>query len=196
MWPSLDEIWKIMQFRHYNTYLKNKRNFQLSDYFAQTTHCKSSLKIILRGEPTFYDQRLVSIGNFGTSYWVQLWSPKNWFCSLFSLITKSILTLYCLRIPKQLVSRICKKWTITSFFRLAYVSVHSLTIFFHWIWCNLCELCFWDLFLDMNFIDFFTELSHANGRKQSSRGVLRKSCSKNMQQIYGRATIPKCDFNC
>ena len=109
MWPSLDEIWKIMQFRHYNTYLKNKRNFQLSDYFAQTTHCKSSLKIILRGEPTFYDQRLVSIGNFGTSYWVQLWSPKNWFCSLFSLITKSILTLYCLRIPKQLVSRILQK---------------------------------------------------------------------------------------
>ena len=65
-----------MQFRHYNTYLKNKRNFQLSDYFAQTTHCKSSLKIILRGEPTFYDQRLVSIDNFGTFTGSNFGPPK------------------------------------------------------------------------------------------------------------------------
>ena len=28
-----------------------------------------------------------------------------------------------------------------------------------------------------------------------SRGVLRKRCSENMQQIYRRAPMPKCDFN-
>ena len=31
--------------------------------------------------------------------------------------------------------------------------------------------------------------------KQPSRGVLRKMCSKNMQQIYRKTPIPKCDFN-
>ena len=28
-----------------------------------------------------------------------------------------------------------------------------------------------------------------------SRGVLRKRCSENMQQIYRRTPMPKCDFN-
>ena len=32
-------------------------------------------------------------------------------------------------------------------------------------------------------------------QKQPSRGVLRKRCSENMQQIYRRALMPKCDFN-
>ena len=31
--------------------------------------------------------------------------------------------------------------------------------------------------------------------KQPSRGVLRKRCSENMQQIYMRIPIPKCNFN-
>ena len=30
-------------------------------------------------------------------------------------------------------------------------------------------------------------------QKQPSRGILRKKCSENMQQIYRRT--PKCDFN-
>ena len=29
----------------------------------------------------------------------------------------------------------------------------------------------------------------------TSRGVLRKRCSENMQQIYRRTPISKCDFN-
>ena len=33
-------------------------------------------------------------------------------------------------------------------------------------------------------------------QKQSPRGVLRKSCFENLQQIYRRTTMPKCDFNC
>ena len=31
-------------------------------------------------------------------------------------------------------------------------------------------------------------------QKQSSRGVLRKRCSKNMQQIYRRTAMQKCDL--
>ena len=32
-------------------------------------------------------------------------------------------------------------------------------------------------------------------QKQPSRGVLRKRCSENMQQIYRRTPMPTCDFN-
>ena len=32
-------------------------------------------------------------------------------------------------------------------------------------------------------------------QKQPSRDVFRKRCSKNMQQIYRRTSMPKCDFN-
>ena len=31
--------------------------------------------------------------------------------------------------------------------------------------------------------------------KQPSRGVLRKRCSENRQQIYRRTLMPKCNFN-
>ena len=32
-------------------------------------------------------------------------------------------------------------------------------------------------------------------QKQPSGGVLRKRCSENMQQIYRRIPMSKCDFN-
>ena len=32
-------------------------------------------------------------------------------------------------------------------------------------------------------------------QKQPSRGVLRKRCSENMQQMYRRTPMSKCDFN-
>ena len=32
-------------------------------------------------------------------------------------------------------------------------------------------------------------------QKQPSKGVYKKRCSENMQQIYRRTTMPKCDFN-
>ena len=32
-------------------------------------------------------------------------------------------------------------------------------------------------------------------KKQPSRGVIKKRCSENMQQIYRRTPIPKYDFN-
>ena len=34
-----------------------------------------------------------------------------------------------------------------------------------------------------------------HGQKQPSIGFLRKRCSENMQQIYSRTPMPKCDFN-
>ena len=36
---------------------------------------------------------------------------------------------------------------------------------------------------------------HWTLQKQPPRGVPRKRCSENMQQIYRRTSIPKCDFN-
>ena len=36
---------------------------------------------------------------------------------------------------------------------------------------------------------------NCKSKKQLSRGVLSKSCSENMQQIYRRTSLPKCDFN-
>ena len=32
-------------------------------------------------------------------------------------------------------------------------------------------------------------------QKQLSRGVFKKRCSENIQQIYKRTHMPKCDFN-
>ena len=32
-------------------------------------------------------------------------------------------------------------------------------------------------------------------QKQPSRGVFERSCSENMQQVYRRTHMPKCDFN-
>ena len=32
-------------------------------------------------------------------------------------------------------------------------------------------------------------------QKQPSRSVLKKRCSENIQQVYGRTPMPKCDFN-
>ena len=34
-----------------------------------------------------------------------------------------------------------------------------------------------------------------NDQKQPSRGVLKKRCCENMQQIYRRTPMPNCDFN-
>ena len=34
-----------------------------------------------------------------------------------------------------------------------------------------------------------------NIQKQPPRGILKKRCSENMQQIYRRTPMPKCDFN-
>ena len=41
----------------------------------------------------------------------------------------------------------------------------------------------------------YTEYDSIDQQKQPSRGVPRKRCSENMQQIYRRTTMPKCDFN-
>ena len=39
------------------------------------------------------------------------------------------------------------------------------------------------------------ELFRGHNQKQPFRGVLLKRCSKNMQQIYWRTPMAKCDFN-
>ena len=51
-------------------------------------------------------------------------------------------------------------------------------------------------------VDFFTKLfsletftNSSITEKQPSTGVLRKRCSENMQQIYRRTPMSKCEFN-
>ena len=44
-------------------------------------------------------------------------------------------------------------------------------------------------------IKSFSEVNSLMFQKQPSRSVLRKRCSENMQQIYGRTPLLKCDFN-
>ena len=38
-------------------------------------------------------------------------------------------------------------------------------------------------------------LQYINSQKQPSRGVHKKRCSENMQKIYRRTPMPKCNFN-
>ena len=51
-----------------------------------------------------------------------------------------------------------------------------------------------------HFVQTFSWLLRENDiweeiQKQPSIGVLIKRCSENMQQIYRRRNVPKCDFN-
>ena len=39
------------------------------------------------------------------------------------------------------------------------------------------------------------EMKNRSLQRQSPRGVLSKRCSENMQQIYSRTPMLKCDFN-
>ena len=64
------------------------------------------------------------------------------------------------------------------------------------------EFC--DIFNDTFFAEHLRAMSsgyvanacwNSDEQEQPSRGVLRKWCSENMQQIYRRTPMPKCDFN-
>ena len=44
----------------------------------------------------------------------------------------------------------------------------------------------------LSYTDKFLAFYH---QRQPPRGVLKKRCSENMQQIYSRTLMPKCDFN-
>ena len=49
---------------------------------------------------------------------------------------------------------------------------------------------------DGQIMELITLLTRASScQKQPPRGVPRERCSENMQQIYRRTPIPKCDFN-
>ena len=50
------------------------------------------------------------------------------------------------------------------------------------------------VFFLIYFQTFFRN-SLTNRQKQPSRGVIKKGGSENMQQIYWKTPMPKCDFN-
>ena len=47
----------------------------------------------------------------------------------------------------------------------------------------------------MKYLSVTNNLNRKNYQKQPFRGALTKRCSENMQQIYRRTPMPKCDFN-
>ena len=51
----------------------------------------------------------------------------------------------------------------------------------------------------INIFDDYSEYQYDGSfdlyQKQPPRSVLKKRCSENMQQIYWRTPMPKCDFN-
>ena len=47
--------------------------------------------------------------------------------------------------------------------------------------------------MDLTFPAFFPNKKRF--QKQPSRTVLKNSCSENLQQIYRKTTMPKCDFD-
>ena len=49
--------------------------------------------------------------------------------------------------------------------------------------------------IDILNLDLLLENLKISRQKQPPRGVPRKRCSENMQQIYRRKPMPKCDFN-
>ena len=49
--------------------------------------------------------------------------------------------------------------------------------------------------LSFTFTEYSMKREREEHQKQPFRGVPRKRCSGNTQQIYRRKTIPKCDFN-
>ena len=52
-----------------------------------------------------------------------------------------------------------------------------------------------DLLLTADWIRLKKLSFNVSIQKQPSRGVLRKGCYENMQQIYRRTLMPKCNFN-
>ena len=48
--------------------------------------------------------------------------------------------------------------------------------------------------LSNSWVVYFISCNEFDIQNQSSGGILRKSCSKNIQQIYKRLPMPKCDL--
>ena len=69
------------------------------------------------------------------------------------------------------------------------------------IWCSsifISENLKFQFSIQTSFILLFiskTLLITSNDQKQLPKGVRKKSCSENMQQIYRRTPMAKCDFN-
>ena len=76
-----------------------------------------------------------------------------------------------------------KIWTRSNFEFGHFSGSEHLTQFEYWILCESPFTRTWK----WNWKGYI--------QKQPSRGVLRKRCSENMQQIYRRTPMPKCDFN-
>ena len=59
---------------------------------------------------------------------------------------------------------------------------------------NMIAGLLWRKYNQIHLIGGFN-IEEYNKQKQPFRGVFKKRCSENMQQIYRRTPMPKCDFN-
>ena len=77
---------------------------------------------------------------------------------------------------------------------LLYIQIKSyVNGFFYSYLANFWSmLCIWFLSL---YCIWYEIIQNFSMQKQRSRGVLKKSWSENMQQIYRKTSMPKCDFN-
>ena len=74
----------------------------------------------------------------------------------------------------------------------------SETTNFSWLWPGVSRQ---EIAISHEGFELLTYFSYVGGHlflkleKQPPRGVPRKRCSENMQQIYLRTPMPKCHFN-
>ena len=91
-----------------------------------------------------------------------------------------------------------QKTTVNNLFfeKLCCFFIHNfwkvLAICKFFVTARCLDVRFWDL---LYFICLKFNPQYCYLQKQPSRGVPRKRCSENMQQIYMRTHMPKCDFN-
>ena len=71
------------------------------------------------------------------------------------------------------------------------ITIKRIKLFFSIFFA--CNLTWWDFANSWCLCNIFDALKDLS--KQPLRGVLRKKCSENMQQISWGASMPKCDFN-
>ena len=103
---------------------------------------------------------------------------------LCSILFKSIKVVY--PFFKAVSSFLISRFSLPTFFNSAlYKEQKPVTVLL------LIGLCFVQNFLTITVWPYIA----ANFQKDLSRVVLRKRCSENMQQIYRRTPLPRCDFN-
>ena len=115
---------------------------------------------------------------------------KNWGETFYSLLVtfySLLVTFYSLLVTRYFLL-VTQCFLVVTRYSLLFTR-YSLLVTFYSLLITFCPLLFNKVASGLQLY-----LKRDPGQKQPSRGVLRKSCSENMQQIYRRTHMPKCDF--